>query len=235
MAARKSEPSQLERDAAEFGIGVRCGGWRLGLLVARNVEPGTAGRPTEESRTSAQLTKVSGRKFAEMAGVSARSVDYYYKAWDLAAQAGLVPKADQIAFGDDEVAVDIDSIEVEDNPRTQWGHFYGLAKNPPKEKEKKKEPEKPSTPTEVDKDFGIVPEPTVSDEDKAEADAKIIRNELLEILESVRGLQSRLQRLNPADEAKILNEIGSAAMDLSTTAMALGIEKEKADGVPAKS
>ena len=57
MAARKSEPSQLERDAAEFGIGVRCGGWRLGLLVARNVEPGTAGRPTEESRTSAQLSQ----------------------------------------------------------------------------------------------------------------------------------------------------------------------------------
>lgn len=226
MVARKREPSQLERDATEFGVAVRCGGWRLGLLVARNVEPGQAGRPTEESATSSQLTKVSMNRFAEMAGVSRKQVQDHYKAWELAAQAGLVPKADQIVFGDDEVAVDIDSIEVEDNPRTEWSHFYGLAKNPPKEKPKEKKEEKPK-PEEVDEDFGISAETPMTEDEKAEADSSIIRNELLEILESTRGILSRLQRLGPVENTELLNEISSVSMDLSTTAIALGVQTEK--------
>lgn len=227
---RSAEPSQLDRDAKEFGIGVRCGGWRLGLLVARNVAPGKAGRPKAGDNHSLENDKVSMNAFAEQAGVSPSHVKYYFDAWELAAQAGLVPKSDQIIFGDEEVDVDIDSIEVDDNPRTQWSHFYGLAKNPPPRAEKPEKKEdskaKPKDDSRVNKDFGIEPEDdeedSMTESQRAEADSAISRNTLIEVLESVQAVKSRVERISSATaHAEILSQIRSAAQELMDLAASL--------------
>ncbi|MER6126325.1 hypothetical protein ABT173_27630 [Streptomyces sp. NPDC001795] len=73
----------VARDAREFGVYARTGGWAFALKVARSVRPG--GQPAGET------PKISARRFAELAGCSAERVMRYYKAWDKAADDGLVP------------------------------------------------------------------------------------------------------------------------------------------------
>lgn len=228
--AKQVEPSQLDRDAQEFGIGVRCGGWRLGLLVARNVAPAKAGRPSAINH-SLENDKVSMNSFAETAGVAVSQVKYYYDAWELAAQAGLVPKASQIVFGDEEVDVDIDSIEVDDNPRTEWSHFYGLARKPPEkpkaqEKEQDSKPE-PKAKDKIDSDFGLTADEddeadTLTESQRAEADSAISRNTLIEVLESVQAIKSRLTRVDSAgSHTELVAQIRSAATELMEMAAAM--------------
>lgn len=238
MATRK-QPTQVEKDANEFGVGVRCGGWRLGLLVARNVAPGKAGRPksnrspeNENEIILPENEKLSMNAFAELASVSPSHVKYYFDAWDFAAQAGLVPKADQIVPGDEEVCIDVDAIEDEENAKTHWTYFYQMAKNPPEKPKKQRDSdkqEKQSDPVaeqpsddSIDEDFGVADSKPTKDE-LAEADSSIQRNELLEILESIQALTSRLVRVDSVLEANksLVNQIGSAAMDLSTTALSM--------------
>jgi hypothetical protein len=236
---RRSAPqeSQTVRDAKEFGVGVRCGGWRLGLLVARNVTPGKAGRPAAEDNRSpendSEPVKLSMNKFAELAGVSVSHVKYYYDAWELASKASLVPSAGSIQPGDEDIDVEADSIEVDDNPRTHWTHFYNLAKNPPKPEKKvdNKEDSKPvaeddedSDDDEVDEDFGLA----LSKDEVAEADSQIQRNELLEIMETISSVQSRLSRVGTpvGENDALLGQISSAALDLSTTANAIVAQKD---------
>lgn len=232
--------NQINADAKEFGVGVRCGGWRLGLLVARNVAPGKAGRPAKaDENHSPENNKVSMNRFAELAGVSVSQVKYHYDAWELAAAAGLVPAADKINVGDEDVDVEADSIEVDENPRTHWTHFYQQAKNPPEKPKKpeKKEDSKPKVDdAELDKDFGISddsddePE-SMTEEERAEADSSILRNELLEVLESVRAVKGRMIRIGsvPSDPDGLLNQIASEAMDLVTMAHAMTAVNEAVD------
>lgn len=210
--------NQTTKDAVEFGVGVRCGGWRLGFLVARNVAPGKAGRPSKDANPSLENEKISMTRFSELAGVSVSHVKYYYDAWELAAKAGLVPSSEQILLGDDDVDIEADSIEVEDNPRTHWSHFYGLAKTPPKQKEKKEKKEK-----DAEDDFGIQEEKTEINETEeipAEIDRDIYRNELLELLESLQAISSRLTRISEGDN-DLLSQIASAAMSLGMAADAM--------------
>ena len=76
-------PTELtELDASEFGNHVRQGGWRLGLLVARNVEKGKGNGgdrrsdqfPNRETETGG---KVNALTFAEMSGVGKNRVHAY--------------------------------------------------------------------------------------------------------------------------------------------------------------
>ncbi|MFI9769116.1 hypothetical protein ACIHJG_19910 [Streptomyces sp. NPDC052415] len=89
LAFAPSEPSPaplsdlVARDAREFGAYARTGGWTFGLMVARSVRPG--GQSADET------PKVSAKEFAELAGCSPERVMRYYKAWDRAADDGLVP------------------------------------------------------------------------------------------------------------------------------------------------
>ncbi|MDX3402954.1 hypothetical protein [Streptomyces sp. ME01-18h] len=85
----------VELDAREFGSFARSGGWIFGLMVARSVTPGsdrnrashsTGGEPSIEP-------KVSARQFALLAGTTAARVMRFYRAWERAAEAGLVPGA----------------------------------------------------------------------------------------------------------------------------------------------
>ncbi|WP_430727338.1 hypothetical protein [Streptomyces beigongshangae] len=83
--------ADVARDARDFGAYVRAGGWAFALKVARSVRPG--GEPAGET------PKVSAKGFAELAGCSPERVMRYYKAWDKAADDGLVPYFETLAPG----------------------------------------------------------------------------------------------------------------------------------------
>ncbi|MGY3339758.1 hypothetical protein ACVW0K_005857 [Streptomyces filamentosus] len=83
------------RDARDFGVYARTGGWTFALKVARSVRPG--GQPAEG--TAAR--KVSARAFAALAGCSPERVMRHYKAWDMAADDGLVPQFEVLEPGAD--------------------------------------------------------------------------------------------------------------------------------------
>lgn len=103
-------------DAQEFGRHLKQGGWRLGLLVARNVEKGADnGRPRNlDDRRGFQ--KVSTAAFAKASSTSDHRVARYLEAWTRAAEAGLVPAASELSPG-----VEID-LDVETLP--DWSKFY---------------------------------------------------------------------------------------------------------------
>ncbi|WP_443041801.1 hypothetical protein [Streptomyces sp. B21-097] len=91
----------VARDAREFGVYARTGGWAFGLMVARSVRPG--GQSADET------PKVSAKEFAELAGCSPERVMRYYKAWDRAADDGLVPHFEELAPGQE---VELPDAEV---------------------------------------------------------------------------------------------------------------------------
>ncbi|MFF1448352.1 hypothetical protein ACFVYF_09385 [Streptomyces sp. NPDC058274] len=96
----------VSRDAREFGTYARTGGWAFALKVARSVRPG--GQPAGET------PKISAKYFAELAGCSAERVMRYYKAWDKAADDGVVPHFEVLAPGQD--------IELPDSDA--WLSYY---------------------------------------------------------------------------------------------------------------
>ena len=160
----------LDNDAREFGQHFRQGGWRLGLLVARNVKPGKAGRPpnrprvdnfepqevsedselpedievledNEAAESSENQDKVSISAFAAKAGVSKQYVANYYNAWELAADDGLCPHAEQLSPGEE----DRDDIEQDDeHTRELWSVYLQKAKEPNEPREPR-EPKAPGT------------------------------------------------------------------------------------------
>jgi len=91
--AAQSVAEAVVRDARDFGVYARTGGWAFALKVARSVRPG--GQPAEGTE------KVSAKAFAELAGCSAERVMRYYKAWDMAADDGLVPQFEALVPGED--------------------------------------------------------------------------------------------------------------------------------------
>jgi hypothetical protein len=87
-------------DAREFGAYARTGGWAFGLRVARSVRPG--------GQSADGTPKVSAKEFAELAGCSPERVMRYYKAWDRAADDGLVPHFEALAPGQEVELPDAD-------------------------------------------------------------------------------------------------------------------------------
>ncbi|EPJ42224.1 hypothetical protein STAFG_0691 [Streptomyces afghaniensis 772] len=90
----------IARDAREFGAYARTGGWAFGLKVARSVRPGGQGAD--------ETPKVSAKEFAELAGCSPERVMRYYKAWDRAADDGLVPHFEALTPGQEVELPDAD-------------------------------------------------------------------------------------------------------------------------------
>ncbi|MGW7075167.1 hypothetical protein ACWGH2_29765 [Streptomyces sp. NPDC054871] len=86
-------PEAVARDAREFGAYARTGGWAFALKVARSVRPGGQGAD--------ETPKVSAKEFSDLAGCSAERVMRYYKAWDKAADDGLVPHFEALTPGED--------------------------------------------------------------------------------------------------------------------------------------
>ncbi|MFE9680503.1 hypothetical protein [Streptomyces sp. NPDC006285] len=85
--------AEVAQDARDFGAYVRAGGWAFALKVARSVRPG--------GELAGETSKVSAKGFAELAGCSPERVMRYYKAWDRAADDGLVPYFEALAPGQD--------------------------------------------------------------------------------------------------------------------------------------
>ncbi|MGW3208456.1 hypothetical protein [Streptomyces sp. NPDC001135] len=81
----------VARDAREFGVYARTGGWAFALMVARSVRPG--------GQAAGETPKVSAKEFAQLAGCSPERVMRYYKAWDRAADDGLVPHFEALQPG----------------------------------------------------------------------------------------------------------------------------------------
>lgn len=98
-------------DATEFGLHMRQGGWRLGLLVARNVKI-APGRVAPETL----LPKINATEFARRAGTSNDRVIRHYAAWQRAANAGLVPDADTLNPANT-VDLNVDRLPA-------WGPIY---------------------------------------------------------------------------------------------------------------
>ncbi|MGW1953046.1 hypothetical protein ACWCPI_09795 [Streptomyces sp. NPDC001920] len=99
--APQAPPSDaVARDAREFGAYARTGGWAFGLMVARSVRPG--------GQSAGETPKVSAKEFAELAGCSPERVMRYYKAWDRAADDGLVPHFEALAPGQEVELPDAD-------------------------------------------------------------------------------------------------------------------------------
>lgn len=112
---------RTQADAQEFGQHVRQGGWRLGLLVARNVEQGNGHGGDRKSdhrndRTVDPSAKVSGNEFARLSGVSRPKVLRYLSAWNLAAEQGIVPPASDLTPGTN-IDLDVDTLPA-------WSQFY---------------------------------------------------------------------------------------------------------------
>nr|WP_245797763.1 hypothetical protein [Mangrovactinospora gilvigrisea] len=112
--------SPVHRDAAAFGRFARTGGWTFALLVARSVRPGGAPSPDDTS------AKVSAKEFARLAGCSAERVMRFWRAWDRAADDGVVPVFEALAPGVDIELPDADvwlgyytSRSSGDSPRGQ--------------------------------------------------------------------------------------------------------------------
>ncbi|WP_309055645.1 hypothetical protein [Streptomyces sp.] len=90
------------QDARDFGVYARTGGWTFALKVARSVRPG--GQPAEGTARA----KVSAKTFAALAGCSPERVMRHYKAWDMAADDGLVPQFEVLVPGEDVELPDAD-------------------------------------------------------------------------------------------------------------------------------
>jgi hypothetical protein len=124
----------VDDDPREFGQHFKQGGWRLGQLVARNVEPHKGqGKPRPhvdevgQEHDSSKPEKVSGAEFASRAGVSKQHIANYFNAWELAADEGLCQHARDLSPGDE----DLDDIEEDDeHTREKWSKFLEKAKKP---------------------------------------------------------------------------------------------------------
>ncbi|MFG3257140.1 hypothetical protein [Streptomyces sp. NPDC048172] len=95
----------VRRDAREFGAFARTGGWTFALMVARSVRPG--GVPAGEAGGPA--AKVSAKEFARLAGCSPERVMRFYRAWDRAADDGVVPVFEALVPG---VDIDLPDADV---------------------------------------------------------------------------------------------------------------------------
>ena len=107
----------IRKDAIEYGLHVRQGGWRLGLLVARCVEKGVGDRSVSRNARNAKIDgKVSAQTFARQSGTSAPRVLRYLEAWQLAAAGGHVPDAATLSPGVDP--------ELEWDALPEWKDYY---------------------------------------------------------------------------------------------------------------
>ena len=89
-----------EADAREFGLHKTQGGWRMGLLVARNVE-----RQGPGGLSIGQMTngKVAANEFAKRAGLyDHKIVIRYLDRWDEYAADDTVPHSTELSPGDED-------------------------------------------------------------------------------------------------------------------------------------
>ncbi|MEU7336685.1 hypothetical protein [Streptomyces sp. NPDC007074] len=118
-----ADEDPIAQDAQKFGVHARSGGWVFGLMVARSVQPGQGHggdrssldyQRSERTDGNSGFNKVSAKRFAAMSGTSSTRVMRFYRAWERAVSAGVVPDFDDLVPGQD--------IEL---PKTElWGEYF---------------------------------------------------------------------------------------------------------------
>lgn len=101
----------MERDAREFGLHSKQEGWRLGLLVARNVVKAPGRVAVETLRP-----KVNATEFARQSSTTNDRVLRHLKAWDKAAEDGIVPPSSSLKPGTE---IDLDASKL-----PPWTDYY---------------------------------------------------------------------------------------------------------------
>lgn len=182
--------NQIDCDATEFGSHFRQGGWRLGLLVARNCKPKQGQR---NLATSGEVEKLSCDQFATKAGVSASTVKYYYAAWELAAEAGYCLPAKDLVPGQD----DLEDFDEDDHERREiWSKFYQKAREPkkPKQQTVEKKTEKKTEAKQEAKETESSSETITINEE--ELDAQFRHERIVNAREALEAHQSKLDELS---------------------------------------
>lgn len=217
---------QIDCDAIEFGSHFRQGGWRLGLLVARNCEP-KQGKRTDLA-TSGEV-KVSCDEFASKAGVSSSTVKYYYAAWELAAEAGYCLPAKDLIPGQD----DLEDFDEDDHERREiWSKFYQKAREPKKPKQQVEETKKTET---QEKKTEKKTETTESDSEtvqlnEAELDALFRHERIINAREALEVHHTKLSELSVVtteDDLTAVQEIMKIAEAILAKCKELSSPKEE--------
>jgi len=118
-------------DAKVFGQSVKAGGLYLGVIVARNVEPASPGRPPKNvPKETNSSGKVSMNEFAKLSGVSLATVQRYYRAYEelSKAEAGFEPP-DQLQPGVDPAELENASEETTSEMEDLWKKCVRRARN----------------------------------------------------------------------------------------------------------
>ncbi|NYS19500.1 hypothetical protein HFP43_18510 [Streptomyces sp. SJ1-7] len=120
----RSVADPIAQDAETFGSYARAGGWMFGLIVARSVYVESKKRISNGSQKDTLTAhrveapessrKVSAKQFALRSGTTATRVTRFYRAWERAADAGLVPDARGLRPGQ---VVDLPDAEL-------WGDYF---------------------------------------------------------------------------------------------------------------
>lgn len=188
---------RLARDAAEFGLHVTQGGWRLGLLVARNVVV-SPGRVSAESLAP----KTNATRYARLAGTSNDRVLRYLNAWEQAADDGLVPHAAALTPGA-EIDLDADRLPA-------WSTYYrplvrrtsGRTSPPPAPVPSSRAPE--AAVTAVDNGAGLSPEAAAAE--RAEAVRRQRETDAQRLVETIHREEQQRNLAAQADQAAIAAE-----------------------------
>jgi hypothetical protein len=190
--------NQIDCDAIEFGSHFKQGGWRLGLLVARNCEP-KQGKRTDLA-TGGEV-KVSCDEFASKAGVSASTVKYYYAAWGLAADAGYCLSAKELSPGQD----DLEDFDEDDFERREiWSKFYQKAREPKQSKQKVEEQTESKTKEEVQTDSKSESDSATVTLSEEELDAQFRHERIINAREALEVHQTKLSELSVVTAAEDL-------------------------------
>lgn len=183
MTTKPTPNVLIGTDAREFGQHMRQGGWRLGLLVARNVKI-SPGRVAPETL----LPKVNATEFARRAGTSNDRVIRHYAAWERAANAGLVPHADTLNPGT-EVDLDVERLPA-------WGPIYNAPLERTQVQRRAARPPAPEVTTRrVDTPMPRVAAPTA---EPSEDDAQVSRA----LTAAAERARSELAQLRDADATR---------------------------------
>lgn len=204
--------SQIDSDAIEFGNHFKQGGWRLGLLVARNVHISNGERSRSDIAAS-KLGKLTANQFAEKSGVSARTVQLYYKAWELASNRSdgpCVTPPQLLKPGQDDT-LSINELVEESDPDERlkalnklWLSFYHKAKG----KDEKPEPKPEPKPAEKTVEVAATEDDSDSNDDDSfvpiETQAELARkdkhNKIVESAESLERVADRFDQIGEVEE-----------------------------------